>query len=65
AGENGLPLSTSIGCACSDELPEDRSVTELARMADKRMYLAKARYYRESGNDRRKYTPDGPETDSE
>ena len=55
AKENSLPLSASYGYASSDELSEKDSVIDLARMADRRMYTEKARYYLTNGNDRRKY----------
>lgn len=55
AEENMLPLSVSYGYACSDELSGDKTIIEIARMADSRMYQAKAQYYLKSGNDRRKY----------
>lgn len=54
AKENGLPLSTSCGYACADELSEDPSVIELSRIADRRMYQEKTRYYQTNGHDRRK-----------
>ena len=49
---NGMPLSASYGYVCHAEYP-DRGVTELAKLADKRMYAAKARYYQANGADRR------------
>ncbi len=58
AKENGLPLSASFGCACADELSGNPSVMELARTADRRMYLEKAKYYQMNGHDRRKRVPD-------
>ena len=57
AEENGLPLSTSFGYACAEELTDDPSVLELARTADRRMYQEKARYYQMNGHDRRKRAP--------
>ena len=51
---NHLALSTASGHACWSEHPES-SITELARIADQRMYEAKAAYYRKSGRDRRRY----------
>ena len=56
--ENELPLSTSCGCACAEELTSDPSVLALARTADRRMYQEKARYYQMNGHDRRKHVPD-------
>ena len=52
-GERVGKLSVSAGCALSAEHP-GASAEELARKADKEMYAAKARYYRESGIDRRR-----------
>ncbi len=54
---NGMTLSAAYGCVSCAELP-DRSITELARLADTRMYEAKALYYQNSGRDRRRYIPD-------
>lgn len=51
--QNHLALSTAYGFASSAEHPG--SITELAKLADQRMYEAKARYYHLSGNDRRRY----------
>ena len=51
---NGMPLSASYGYVCHAEYP-DRGVTELAKLADERMYAAKARYYQANGANRRRY----------
>ncbi|MCR4843299.1 MAG: GGDEF domain-containing protein [Eubacterium sp.] len=51
--DNSIFLSTSYGYVCSSEFP-DSSVADLAKIADKRMYEAKARYYQLNGNERRK-----------
>ena len=58
--ENDLSLSISYGCACSFELANGNTVIDLARMADGRMYRAKADYYQRFGKDRRKYFSDAP-----
>lgn len=50
---HGLELSASCGCVRFSEFP-DSSVIELAKIADERMYEAKARYYQENGKDRRR-----------
>ena len=52
--DNDLELSISHGYVCRDEHP-DETITEIAKMADMKMYAAKDRYYRESGKDRRRY----------
>ena len=52
-GERVGKLSVSAGCALSADHP-GLSAEALAREADKEMYTAKARYYRESGVDRRR-----------
>lgn len=51
---HGLDLSVSIGAARADEFP-DLTLTELAKKADDRMYRAKAKYYADTGKDRRKH----------
>lgn len=51
-GEYAKEVSLSYGFACAGEFPE-MNVTELMKIADKRMYMEKARYYREKGVDRR------------
>ena len=53
--DNAIPLSTALGCVTRAETP-GASVSELARTADERMYMAKAHYYCDSGLDRRRYT---------
>lgn len=52
--DNGVTLSASCGVAGSFEYPY-YSITELARVADERMYEEKRRYYQSSGMDRRRY----------
>ena len=51
--ENGITLSTSYGYVCHIEFPE-KSITDLAKVADDRMYEDKARYYQLHGNNRRR-----------
>ncbi len=51
--QNGLNLSASLGYAYYNENRED-GLKETVKTADKRMYSAKAEYYRNSGRDRRK-----------
>ena len=51
---NGFTLSASIGIACVGE-HEDAKIDELAKIADKRTYEAKAAYYQENGRDSRDY----------
>ena len=46
-------LSMSFGFAARQEFPAGTTVAELAKAADKRMYEAKAAYYRSRGVDRR------------
>ena len=46
-------VSISVGYASRTEFPQ-AAVEELERLADKRMYEAKAKHYQESGVDRRK-----------
>ena len=53
SARSGLTLRTAIGAVCSAEYP-DQNITGLAHLADERMYAAKARYYHESGKDRRR-----------
>ena len=50
--QNGLALSASYGSVCASECPTS-NITEIARLADKKMYEAKAAYYRNGGRDRR------------
>lgn len=52
--DNGITLSTALGCACSSEFPGE-DVVQLSRIADRRMYTDKARYYEASGRDRRRH----------
>lgn len=51
--DNGMTLSTAFGYACASDYP-DKSVDELAKIADKRMYADKALYYETGGRDRRR-----------
>lgn len=53
SARHGIELSTACGVVRAAEFP-DMSVTELAKLADERMYAAKSEYYRASGKDRRK-----------
>ncbi len=50
--DNDLILSTAYGYACRSDYP-GLGLIELAKIADGRMYEAKVRYYKKSGNDRR------------
>lgn len=52
--EKALTLSAAFGSAARAEFP-GKSVTELARIADRRMYEAKSLYYQANGKDRRRY----------
>ena len=58
--EKALTLSAAFGSAARAEFP-GKSVTELARIADRRMYEAKTRYYQAHGKDRRRYMPEAAE----
>ena len=58
--EKALTLSAAFGSAARAEFP-GKSVTELARIADRRMYEAKTRYYQANGKDRRRYMPEAAE----
>ncbi len=51
--ENDIPLEVSCGYARFEEDREIR-IKELAKMADKKMYEEKSKYYRSTGKDRRK-----------
>lgn len=51
--DNALPLSAACGCVCCAEFP-DGSITDVRRTADRRMYDAKALYYKNHGKDRRR-----------
>ncbi|MBO7703007.1 MAG: diguanylate cyclase [Solobacterium sp.] len=51
--ENGIEMTASYGYACHARHPE-KSITELAKIADDRMYAAKARFYKDAGQDRRR-----------
>lgn len=53
SGELVKTLSISYGLASSREFPSE-TITELALVADERMYKAKAQYYQTSGHDRRR-----------
>ncbi len=50
--KNGVPLSAACGYVRASDYP-GKSMAELAKLADQRMYAAKAEYYRTSGRDRR------------
>ena len=52
--ENRINLSMSCGTASSVEFPE-KTVEELIKVSDERMYNAKALFYQKSGHDRRLY----------
>ncbi len=52
-GKRGNKLSTANGYVRVSEFP-GKSMAELARLADERMYAAKSEYYRANGRDRRK-----------
>lgn len=45
-------MSISAGHACKVDYP-DANIDELAKLADERMYKAKAEYYKNNGLDRR------------
>jgi len=45
-------MSISAGHACRVDYP-DANIDELAKLADERMYKAKAEYYKNNGFDRR------------
>ncbi|MBQ9459457.1 MAG: GGDEF domain-containing protein [Oscillospiraceae bacterium] len=51
--KNGLTLSTACGYVRAAEFP-DKSMTELAKIADERMYEEKSKYYQANGIDRRR-----------
>lgn len=51
-GEAVQTLSLSVGYVAKNEY-EDKSLLEIAKIADKRMYLAKSAYYSKKGIDRR------------
>ena len=53
---SGMSLSTSWGCVSAVDYP-GKSITDLARTADAKMYAAKARFYQTCGQDRRRYIP--------
>ena len=50
---NDMELSTACGYVRASEFP-NKSMTELAKLADERMYEAKSEHYRANGLDRRK-----------
>ena len=62
--ENDLKLSTANGYAFYSEF-EGESMAKLAKAADERMYAAKARYYQMSGMDRRRYSIEEAEPESQ
>lgn len=51
-GELVTSLTVSIGCATKQEF-QNETVLEMAKIADKRMYLAKSKFYSQKGIDRR------------
>lgn len=51
-GKQGNTLSVSSGYACREEFPA-MPISEMVRIADQRMYTAKANYYKTKGVDRR------------
>ena len=53
SGEKVKELALSLGQTSRKEFP-DKTVAELAKMADMRMYEDKNEYYRRTGKDRRK-----------
>ncbi len=53
ADKNKLPLSTSYGYVCHLEFP-DKTITDLAKIADDRMYENKNRFYQMHENIRRR-----------
>lgn len=57
---SGISLSTSYGAVCAAEDP-GRTIIEMARLADVRMYDAKAKYYQTRGRDRRRGVPQAGE----
>lgn len=52
--KHGMELSTSYGYARVQDYP-GVTISELARIADGKMYQAKALYYRQTGKERRKH----------
>ena len=56
-----ITLSAAFGSAGHAEFP-GKSVTELARIADRRMYEAKSLYYQKNGKDRRRFPSEAAET---
>lgn len=63
SGETVERLSVACGYVCSEEYP-GKPITELATIADKRMYEAKAAYYKKRENDRRNKIASGLNMDS-
>lgn len=53
-GESVPHASVSYGYVCANEFP-DKSVEDLIRVADERMYWRKAQYYKITGRDRRRH----------
>ena len=53
SGEKVKELALSLGQTSRKEFP-DKTATELAKIADMRMYEDKNEYYRRTGKDRRK-----------
>ena len=52
--KNGIELTTSCGWVRAADYP-DKTADELAVLADEKMYETKARFYRETGRDRRSH----------
>ncbi|MBR2767515.1 MAG: GGDEF domain-containing protein [Solobacterium sp.] len=53
--KSGIELTTSCGWVIAADYP-DKTVDELAVLADEKMYETKARFYRETGRDRRAHS---------
>ncbi|MBQ6504172.1 MAG: diguanylate cyclase [Flexilinea sp.] len=51
---NSLELNTAYGYVCRSEFPGS-SITEIAKIADERMYVSKSEYYQMTGKDRRSH----------
>ena len=61
---SGQSLSISYGYATGEEFP-NLSLSEMAKIADKRMYSSKARFYADKGVDRRMQARSGEEFSKE
>lgn len=55
-GSGGMRLQVSVGWACAGNQPA-KSCEELIRLADEKMYQAKALFYQETGRERRGRRP--------